>query len=98
MSLRWVEFRSEDDGDAVLYLFVVMLLRALGFRVDSRSVEVLRDVFGRPISLDLELVDTTASELWETDSSFPEISSALESFMEKGHGRQVVFRRRYPQT
>ena len=62
-----------------LYLLVVMTLRALGFRVDSRSGEVLRDCFGRPISLDPELAETIASERCETDPSFPEVPSRLLS-------------------
>ena len=33
-----------------------------GFRVDSRSREVLHDFFGRPISLDPELAEIIASE------------------------------------
>ena len=41
-----------------------------GFRVDSRSGEVLRDCFGRPISLKPELAEIIASERWETDPSF----------------------------
>ena len=50
-----------------------------GFRVDSRSWEVLRDCFGRPISLDPELAVIIASELWETDPSFPKVPSRLLS-------------------
>ena len=56
-------------------LLVVIPLRALGFRVDSCSAEVLRDCLGRPISLDPELAEIIASERWETDSSFPEVPS-----------------------
>ena len=50
-----------------------------GFRVDSRSGEVLRDCFGCPISLDPELAEIIASERWETDPSFPEVPSRLLS-------------------
>ena len=60
-------------------LLVVIPLRALGFRVDSCSAEVLRDCSGRPISLDPELAEIIASERWETDSSFPEVPSHLLS-------------------
>ena len=50
-----------------------------GFRVDSRSGEVLRDDFGRPISLGPEMVEIIASERWETNPSFPEVPSRLPS-------------------
>ena len=39
-----------------------MPLNVLGFRVDSRSGEVLRDCFGRPVSLDPELAAIIASD------------------------------------
>ena len=62
--------------------------QSAGFRVDSRSGEVLRDGFGRPFSLDLEMVEILAPERWETDPSFPEVPSQSPSsrFVEKGHG------------
>ena len=50
-----------------------------GFRVDSCSGELLRDCFGRPISLDPELAEVIASERWETDPSLPEVPSRLLS-------------------
>ena len=53
--------------------------QSAGFRVDSLSGEVLRDGFGRPFSLDLEMVEILASERWETDPSFPEVPSQLLS-------------------
>ena len=53
--------------------------QSAGFRVDSRSGEVLRDGFGRPFSLDLEMVEILASERWDTDPSFPEVPSQLLS-------------------
>ena len=53
------------------------VFESAGFRVDSCSGEVLRDTFGRPISLDPELAERIAFELWETDSSFPEVLSQL---------------------
>ena len=49
------------------------------FPVDSCSGKVLRDCFGRPISLDPEMAEIIASERWETDSSFPEVPSRLLS-------------------
>ena len=56
-----------------------MSLRVLGFPVDSRNSEVLRDCCGRPIFLGQELAQTIASERWETDPSFPEVPSRLLS-------------------
>ena len=49
------------------------------FPVDSCSGKVLRDCFGRLISLDPEMAEIIASERWETDSSFPEVPSRLLS-------------------
>ena len=49
--------------------------RALGFRVGSCSGDVLRDYFGDPISLDLELTEIIAFERWESDSHFSESPS-----------------------
>ena len=46
-----------------------------GFRVDSRSGEVLRDGVGRPISLDPEMARPCGGR----DSSFPEVPSRLLS-------------------
>ena len=57
---------------------IVKFLSA-GLRVDSGSGEVLRDCFGRPISLDPEPAEMVASERWETDLSFPELPSPLLS-------------------
>ena len=38
-SLRWVDFPEWEDGDAVLYLLVVMLLRALAFGSTRAAVK-----------------------------------------------------------
>ena len=72
--------------------------QSAGFCVDSRFGQVLRDGFGRPISLDPEMVEILTSERWETNPTCSEVPSHLflESSAEEGHGRQVVYRRRYP--
>ena len=63
----------------MLYPLAVMPLRALGFGSTRAAGEVLCDGFGRPISLDPEMVGILASERWETDPSFPEVPSHLLS-------------------
>ena len=95
MSLWWVEFWKEEDGNAGLSLPVVMPLKVLVF------VLILEEgkFSGRPISLDPEMVDTLVSERWETDPTFPELPSHLFS----SHSWQKVmadrwFFRRYLQT
>ena len=62
-----------------------------GFRVDSRSGEVLRDGFGRPMSLDSEMVEIHASERWETDPRPPEAPPHLLSSHSWKKSRLVVF-------
>ena len=81
-AVGWVP--EVKNGDAVQQLLVVMLLGLLGFRVDSRSGEVLRDCFGRPVSLDPELAEMISSERRETDPKFPEVPSRLLS----SHGKR----------
>ena len=75
MSLWWVEFWKEEDGNAGLSLPVVMPLKVLVF------VSILEEekFSGRPISLDPEMVDTLVPERWETDPTFPELPSHLFS-------------------